>query len=504
VRTGRIFASAVAALALSSCGIVDDFSDRAVRFNVVAEQAQQQALLLNIVRASLNRPMQFTTLSSITGQASETGGTTLSVPFGEATHRPRGAVSPDVFGLSGSISGGPTFTVPVLDTQEFYQGELKPLTGQEYRFFLDEGITPSVLFYMFVDTIELKAVSGTQSQIFTFHSYVADDFDNDRYETVADYLLALGLSIEQMNHSQTIGPPIPSAQLYDLRDIAQLTSAGLHLTAVHGGPKPAATYKPATSALKPVAKLEKKPAEGKGPTLYQIEKSSVVDRPCFNPLPGATARAVIDPTLLCGSNEPADAAEQQVNTLTRTGGFVAPDLAAGLEKVRADYVAALEQKNQTAIAAQMRALPAIPPDATLQVRLYMRSPEAILHFLGSVVARELYPGSSAPRVIRVKIGEPYLPYPAARCPATNDPNAPGDVSPGFRCDNLFVLLQGQSTDSALSVDYDGRSYSVPASDRVAGRTMRMLDLIKQIMALHTSAKDLPASNVLNIIGGAAP
>jgi hypothetical protein len=292
--------------------------------------------------------------------------------------------------------------------------------------------------------------------------------------------------------------------MYDLRDIAQLTSAGLHLTAVHGGPKPAATYKPATSALKPVAKLEKKPAEGKGPTLYQIEKSSVVDRPCFNPLPGATARAVIDPTLLCGSNEPADAAEQQVNTLTRTGGFVAPDLAAGLEKVRADYVAALEQKNQTAIAAQMRALPAIPPDATLQVRLYMRSPEAILHFLGSVVARELYPGSSAPRVIRVKIGEPYLPYPAARCPATNDPNAPGDVSPGFRCDNLFVLLQGQSTDSALSVDYDGRSYSVPASDRVAGRTMRMLDLIKQIMALHTSAKDLPASNVLNIIGGAAP
>jgi hypothetical protein len=73
--------------------------------------------------------------------------------------------------------------------------------------------------------------------------------------------------------------------------------------------------------------------------------------------------------------------------------------------------------------------------------------------------------------------------------------------PEFRCDNLFVLTPGYSGEAPLSVDYDGKSYAVPASDRVAGRTMRMLDLIKQIMALHTSAKELPASNVLNIIGG---
>jgi hypothetical protein len=34
--------------------------------------------------------------------------------------------------------------------------------------------------------------------------------------------------------------------------------------------------------------------------------------------------------------------------------------------------------------------------------------------------------------------------------------------------------------------------------------MRMLDLVKQLLALHTSAKELPASNVLNIIGGGTP
>jgi hypothetical protein len=252
------------------------------------------------------------------------------------------------------------------------------------------------------------------------------------------------------------------------------------------------------------AKRARKTAADKGTGQYQIEKNMTVYRPCLSPPPGATAAAVIDKSLLCGSDDPSDTSEQQTATLGRTGGLVAPDLAGRLEKIRTDQISALEQTNQGAIAAQIKALAPIPPNAKLQVRLYMRSPEAILHFLGSVVARELYPSFDKPRVIRVKVGEPYLPYPVTRCPATGDLNAPGDVTPGFRCENLFVLLQGQSTDSALSVDYDGKSYSVPPSDRVAGRTMRMLDLIKQILALHTSAKELPASNVLNIIGGPAP
>ena len=499
----RIIGGALAALTLSSCGLVDNFSSRAVNYNLVAEQAQQEALLLNIVRASLNRPMQFTTLSSITGTASESANTTLSLPFGASKHRAKGLLSPDIAGFSGTITGGPTFTVPVLDTQEFYQGELKPLSGQEYRFFLDEGITPSVLFYMFVDTIELKVAGTNPAQTFTFHSYVADDFDNDRYETVADYLLALGLSIEQVHHNQIIGPPLTAAQLHDLRDIAQLTNAGLHIMAAHPpGHKPPADNDQA-AATKP-AKPGRKGAEGKSPGNYQIEKSMTVYRPCLGPPPGATATAVIDKSLLCGSDDPTDTSENQTTTLGRTGGFVAPDLAARLEKVRAAYIAMLEQRGQAAIATQIKALPPLPPDAKLQVRLYMRSPEAILHFLGSVVARQLYPSFDTPRVIRVKIGEPYLPYPVTPCPSTSDVNAPGDVAPGFRCDNLFVLTPGYTGEAPLSIDYDGKTYSVPSSDRVAGRTMRMLDLIKQIMALHTSAKELPASNVLNIIGGPTP
>lgn len=495
---GRII-GALAALSLGSCGIVDNFSGRAVDFNIEAEQAQQQALLLNIVRASLNRPMQFTTLSTITGTASESGSTTLSIPFGEAAHRPKTAASPDVFGLTGSVSGGPTFTVPVLDTQEFYQGELKPLTGQEYRFFLDEGITPSVLFYMFVDTIELTVVGSRPAQTYAFHSYVLDDFDNDRYETVADYLLALGLNIEAVHGKQIVGPPVAAASFKDLRDIALLTQAGLHISPEMAGQRQA-TGNHATAA----AKSDKRQAGPRTTGQYVIEKDMTNYRPCFTPPPGVPSPAVIDKELLCGSDDPNNtpSSEQAAGSLGRnTGGIQMPTLQKMLDDVANRYLAAHPGAN----AAQVKAVPPLPAGAKFQVRLYMRSPEAILHFLGSLVARELAPPQGeGPRVIRVKIGAPYVPYPGQpQCTATPDPNLRQDVD-GYHCDNLFVLLVNQSTGSPLSVDYDGKTYAVPADSTVGGRTTRMLDLVKQILALHTSAKELPASNVLNVVGGATP
>src|ERR1700757_3767161 len=78
---------AAAVLVLAGCTVVDRFSGRAVEYNLQAEQAQEQALLLNIVRASMRRPMQFTSLQSITGTASAsanasvTGAATQQLPL---------------------------------------------------------------------------------------------------------------------------------------------------------------------------------------------------------------------------------------------------------------------------------------------------------------------------------------------------------------------------------------------------------------------------------------
>src|SRR5262249_43369313 len=133
------------ALMAAGCAIVDQYSDRAVVYNVQAEQAQNQELLFNIVRAYLRRPMQFTTVSSIVGTANATAGTQYplptNVPFRPATNASSiGAFPPlPTLNLTGSVSGGPAFSVPVLDTQEFYQGIMKPIPGQMYDLYIQAG-----------------------------------------------------------------------------------------------------------------------------------------------------------------------------------------------------------------------------------------------------------------------------------------------------------------------------------------------------------------------------
>src|SRR5580704_4595818 len=78
----RILAAATAVAELVSCTAVDKFSQHSVEYNLQAETIKNQNLLLNVVRAAYRRPMQFTDLSTITGQVSLSGTVGLSLPFG--------------------------------------------------------------------------------------------------------------------------------------------------------------------------------------------------------------------------------------------------------------------------------------------------------------------------------------------------------------------------------------------------------------------------------------
>src|SRR5262245_13737381 len=101
----------LAASAIAGCAAVDQYSGRAVSYNLEAEAALEQGLLLNVVRAVHARPMQFTSVQSISGTASASSTTSLTAPVG-----PHSNLTPKTAVFSGTVSGGPTFTVPVLDT----------------------------------------------------------------------------------------------------------------------------------------------------------------------------------------------------------------------------------------------------------------------------------------------------------------------------------------------------------------------------------------------------
>ncbi len=104
------------ALGLLGCAAVDQYSSRAISYNLEAEAALDQGLLLNIVRAAHRWPMQFTSIGTITGTATASGTASLASLLGP---HPSTTAPPKLATLGGTVSGGPTFGIPVLDTQEF-------------------------------------------------------------------------------------------------------------------------------------------------------------------------------------------------------------------------------------------------------------------------------------------------------------------------------------------------------------------------------------------------
>src|SRR3954469_9158122 len=224
---GRVACTIALLLApgLLGCAIVDNYSGRAVDFNREAEQAQEEVLLLNIVRASLRRPMQFTSLSTVTGSGTVSGGVTgggtnvKQTPFISQFPNISPAVATTALSRiatgtasgNASLSGTATFTVPILDTQEFYQGILTPIPLQAFDYYLQQGFPPELLFDLFVLKIEVTRLDDGSCRKFTFQNSVRDDLQFGQFQTFIDYLVGSGLTAERVTSRTAFGPPIATA-----------------------------------------------------------------------------------------------------------------------------------------------------------------------------------------------------------------------------------------------------------------------------------------------------
>jgi len=144
-----------------------------------------------------------------------------------------------------------------------------------------------------------------------------------------------------------------------------------------------------------------------------------------------------------------------------------------------------------------------------------RSVEGILYYLGEITRRHLRPEDQKSSITQVKTGLRYGTIPSAECDSRDNNGLLEKRTDlirltdrrrdhrSYNCENLFVLEQGASSGGIFSVSYDGTTYSVPDDPARAGRTLQVLELVKQLLALNTSAKQLPSSGVISIIGGTA-
>ncbi len=468
-----LFTPIFAAL-LFGCTVVDQYSGRAITYNLEAEQAQDQALLLNIVRAYLRRPMQFTTVSTITGIASATGSIQYTlptnVPFRPATQGATGiAAFPPLptWMFGGSMSGGPAFTVPVLDTQEFYQGIMKAVPGQMWDLYLQANFPPDLLFNLFVQRVVVRhsekdgcvATDHSYRCEFPFFNYVASDIEIDLFQALVDYLLWLGLMTEA---------PAPATVPF-----ASATNVNIRYV---GAPGPMdENHNPTAQVISPpggAASSESAPS----PRNYKL---------CF--APRLTEKYVT--SSLCGG--PAARGEKTNESTIKSSGVASVNVLASEGFIQA-LLRIAGRDGPPEVLAQLEGFFGHHRSG-MEITIYMRNTQGMIYYLGEVVRRALNPDLGPPRHIFVKRGNPYLPFQLEEC-----------TSASKMCNYVFRLREGVAITGTdlVSIQYGGQTYSVsgaydPNQPDLSSMTM---EIVKQQIALNSSAKSLPQSSVITTVG----
>ncbi|WP_281994009.1 hypothetical protein [Polynucleobacter sp. SHI2] len=207
-----IFCSTSITILVGGCTtpFTPDFTEMSARYAVILEQYQLNSILINIIRASNERPLSFLDIPSINGS-------------GNVSFSP--GLSPSMNGFIGGLAGGPlgissfspslnpsfgnsfNFSQSSLDNATFLQGFLSQIPIGTAKFFISDNIPREVMFSLAIASIEIKQANGKSTRYINnplLPEYPA--FQAELYK-----LLSYGLTIDQVKedpkkiNSSTLG-----------------------------------------------------------------------------------------------------------------------------------------------------------------------------------------------------------------------------------------------------------------------------------------------------------
>lgn len=126
-----------------------DYASRAVEHNRAIAQAADEIMLLNIVRASQNRPVVYSQFSGVSENFSNSSGASIALPFGPDAASAYGLgldIGPEQFA---SLSTAP------LDDVDFYQGVMRPIQVGLIGYYLSNGWPPDLLLSLAVEKLTI-------------------------------------------------------------------------------------------------------------------------------------------------------------------------------------------------------------------------------------------------------------------------------------------------------------------------------------------------------------
>jgi hypothetical protein len=171
--------------ALGACSMVDPVDRRYDTITRSLAKARNEAIFLNLIRASHDYPLSFTAIANVTpGISNSTSFALPSFVFGPGTAGATigGSTSPQrdlVFGNStaaNSTSVSTNFNISTEETGAFYNGFLKPIDLTILDYFIRQGYSRELLFWLFTDSFELKLPG---QRLLGFHFHPPDDLGCD-------------------------------------------------------------------------------------------------------------------------------------------------------------------------------------------------------------------------------------------------------------------------------------------------------------------------------------
>jgi hypothetical protein len=166
---------------VGGCAAVDTVHPRYETINQSTERARNESILLNIVRASQDAPLNFVAFSSVSGTSQLNAGAglptflvgpfaPLTVPTGIPTAAgvvqstiappaPQRAFQFNNTTLNASGTATTQFTISMFETRDFYLALLRPVDLPTLNYFIRQGYPRELLFWLFADSIE-EIVNG--------------------------------------------------------------------------------------------------------------------------------------------------------------------------------------------------------------------------------------------------------------------------------------------------------------------------------------------------------
>jgi hypothetical protein len=173
-----MLASLLLAGLAGACAVVDPVDPRYDTVNRSLSKARNESILLNIIRAGHEWPLSFTTVPQVNPsmqnvttiglpsfqvgpsykppavQGTQNAGYTLGAPL-------RNIIFGNTNNLTNATMVSSNFSISSLENGAFYNGLLRPVSLHDLNYFIHQGYSRELLFWLFADTVEVTAGGRT-------------------------------------------------------------------------------------------------------------------------------------------------------------------------------------------------------------------------------------------------------------------------------------------------------------------------------------------------------